>query len=127
MFKFSKLSWSIFIAFGLALICVMFNTLVNAFVYPALVLLLVGFVLLTISLFNTASKNIKRQEMVQQELIMELSVTDEGEAYVLNEKKQKKFKKALRKEKFNKFLPAIVCMAISLVIAFLLIKVIFKF
>lgn len=127
MFKFSKLSWSIFIAFGLALICVMFNTLVNAFVYPALVLLLVGFVLLSISLFGNASKNIKRQEMVQQELIMELSVTEEGEQYVLNEKKQKKFKKALRKEKFNKFLPAIVCVAISLVMAFLLIKSIFKF
>lgn len=127
MFKFTKLSWSIFIAFGLALICVMFNTLLDAFVYPALVLLLVGFVLLCISLFKNASKDIKRQEMVQQELIMELSVTDEGEQYVLNEKRQKKFKKSLRKEKFNKFLPAIVCMIIALVLTFLLIKSIFKF
>lgn len=127
MFKFSKLSWSIFIAFGLALIFVMFNTLVDAFIYPAMVLFLVGFALLSISLFISASKNIKRQEMVQQELIMELSVTDEGEQYVLNNKKQKKFKKALRKEKFNKFLPAIVSLVLALVMTFLLIKSIFKF
>lgn len=127
MFKFSKLSWCTFIAFGLALVCIMFNTLLDAMIYPALALLIVGFVLLSINLFIKANKDIKRNEMLQQELVIELSVTDEGEEYVVNDKAQKKLKKSLKKDKISKLMPAIMSVVMALLMVFLLFKFIFKF
>lgn len=127
MFKFSKLSWSIIISFALALICIMFNTLLDAMIYPALALLTIGCVLLSIRLFSRANSETKRSEMMQEELLMELSVTDEGEEYVLSPKNQKKLKKQLRKEKLNAFLPGFMALFMALVMLFLLVKFIFKF
>lgn len=127
MFKFSKLSWSIIISFALALICIMFNTLLNAMIYPALVLLVTGCVLLSISLFSRANRETKRSQMMQEELLMELSVTDEGEEYVLSQKNQKKLNKRLKKEKFNALVPGLMASFMALVMVFLLVKFIFKF
>ncbi len=127
MFKFSKLSWSIIISFALALICIMFNTLLNAMIYPALVLLATGCVLLSISLFSRANRETKRSQMMQEELLMELSVTDEGEEYVLSQKNQKKLNKRLKKERFNALVPGLMASFMALVMVFLLVKFIFKF
>ncbi len=127
MLKFSKLSWSIIISFALALICIMFNTLLNAMIYPALVLLATGCVLLSISLFSRANRETKRSQMMQEELLMELSVTDEGEEYVLSQKNQKKLNKRLKKEKFNALVPGLMASFMALVMVFLLVKFIFKF
>ncbi len=127
MFKFSKLSWSIIISFALALICIMFNTLLNAMIYPALVLLATGCVLLSICLFSRANRETKRSQMMQEELLMELSVTDEGEEYVLSQKNQKKLNKRLKKEKFNALIPGLMASFMALVMVFLLVKFIFKF
>lgn len=127
MIKFSKMSWCMIICFTLAFICIMFNTLLNAMIYPALVLLIAGCTLLSIRLFSKASLEAKRSQMIQEELLMELSVTDEGEQYVLNSRNQKKLKKQLRRERFSKLLPALMSTLMALILLFLLIKFIFKF
>lgn len=127
MIKFSKYTWITLAIFAFAFLCVMFNTIWSVLVYPALVLIIVGLILLTIKFAMQANKKFKHDEMVQQELIMELSVTDEGEQYVLNDKSQKKYKKALRREKFNGLMPAIFCGLMAGVMLFFLLKMIFKF
>ena len=127
MIKFSKYTWAILAVFALAFICVMFNTVWSVLVYPALALIIVGLVMLTIKFAMQANKKFKHDEMVQQELIMELSVTDEGEQYVLNDKSQKKYKKALRRERLNGLMPAIFCGLMAGIMLFFLIKMIFKF
>lgn len=127
MIKFSKLSWCMIIAFSLAFICIMFNTLLTAMVYPALVLLIAGCTMLSVRLFKNAHLEEKRSQMIQEELLMELSVTDEGEQYVLNSRNQKKLKKQLKRERFSKLLPALISSLMTLVFIFLLIKFIFKF
>lgn len=127
MIKFSKYTWSIIAVFALAFVCVMFNTVWSVLVYPALVLIIVGLIMLTIKFAIQANKKFKHDEMVQQELIMELSVTDEGEQYVLGDKSQKKYKKALRREKLSGLMPAIFCGIMACVMLFFLIKMIFKF
>lgn len=127
MIKFSKYTWAILAVFALAFICVMFNTVWSVLVYPALALIIVGLVMLTIKFAVQANKKFKHDEMVQQELIMELSVTDEGEQYVLNDKSQKKYKKALRRERLNGLMPAIFCGLMAGIMLFFLIKMIFKF
>lgn len=127
MIKFSKYTWVTLSVFLLAFICIMFNTVWPVLVYPALVFIIVGLVLLTIKFAMQANKKFKHDEMIQQELIMELSVTDEGEQYVLNDKSQKKHKKALRREKLNGLMPALFCGIIATVLTFFLIKMIFKF
>lgn len=127
MIKFSKYTWVTIGIFVLAFICVMFDTIWSVLVYPALVLIIAGLVMLTIKFAMQASKKSKHDEMVQQELVMELSVTDEGEQYVLNDKSQKKLKKALRREKLNGLMPALFCGLMAVVLLFFLIKMIFKF
>ena len=127
MIKFSKFTWATIAVFVLAFLCVMFNTVWSVLVYPALALIIVGLIMLTIKFAMQANKKFKHDEMVQQELIMELSVTDEGEQYVLNDKSQKKHKKALRREKLNGLMPAIFCGLMAGIMLFLLIKMIFNF
>lgn len=127
MIKFSKLTWCTIIAFTLAFICIMFNTLLNAMIYPALILLICGCTLLSIRFFKKANSESKRSQMVQEELLMELSITDEGEQYVLNTRNQKKFKKQLRRERFSKLMPGLMSTFMTLLLLFLLVKFIFKF
>ena len=128
MFKFSKLSWAIFISFALSLLCIMFNTLWTPMIYPALVFLGVGFAILGVKLILNTNKKLKEQEFFREELLMELSVTEEGEQYILeNGRKTKKYRRQLRMQKFNSYLPAIFSFIIVGGIIFLFVKTIIGF
>lgn len=128
MFKFSKLTWAIFVTFILSLVCIMFNCLWTPMIYPALILLCTGFILLAISLILNTNKRFKEQEFAREELLMELSVTEEGEQYILeNSRKSKKYRRKLRLDKFNSYLPAVFCIVVACVILFLFVKLILKF
>ena len=59
MIKFSKYTWAILAVFALAFICVMFNTVWSVLVYPALVLITVGLIMLTIKFAMQANKKFK--------------------------------------------------------------------
>lgn len=128
MIKFSALTWSIIITFLLAIIAIMLNGVVSAMVYVALVLLIIGFALLTVQLYFNISKKSKEDERIKEELLMELAVTEDGEEYVMkNSQSSKKYRKMLRREKFSRFMPVIFSTIVTIVMLFLLIKVIFKF
>ena len=65
-------------------------------------LLLISFVLLTVKLYLDISKKSKEDERIKEELLMELSVTEDGEEYVIkNSPTSKKYRKMLRKEHFD--------------------------
>lgn len=128
MIKFSKLTWVVMITFFCALVCIMLNTVVDALIYPALALLCVGFVLLTIKLYFKASEKQKEAVVVREELLMELATTEDGEEYVMkNNETSKKYRKMLKREKFSNFMPVIFSGAVAILMIFLLIKLIIKF
>ena len=128
MIKFSQLTWSIMIVMFCALVCVMLNAVVEVLIYPALVLFTVGFVLLTIKMYQRASNKEKEALVVREELLMELATTEDGEEYVAkNTENSKKYRKMLRKEKFSNYLPVIFCGVVSALTIFFLIRVIFNF
>ncbi len=128
MIKFSALTWCVISAFLLSFVAVMLNSVTPVMVYVALSLLLISFVLLTVKLYLDISKKSKEDERIKEELLMELAVTEDGEEYVMkNSPTSKKYRKMLRKEHFNRFMPVIFSGFVALCMAFLLIKVIFRF
>lgn len=128
MIKFSKLTWIMLGAFLVSLILILFNNLAPVLVYPALSVLLVACILLCINVYISKTKQDKEAEIVKEELLMEVAMTEEGEEYVMkNSSTSKKYRKMLRREKLNRFMPFAFCVVVTLVIAFLLVKVIFKF
>ena len=128
MIKFTPLTWSVMITFLLALVAVMLNTVVGAMIYVALALLSVGFTLLSVNLFISYKKKSKEDERIKEELLMELSVTEDGEEYVIkNDTSSKKYRKILRRERLNKLMPVIFSAVVAALMLFLLIKTIVKF
>lgn len=128
MIKFSALTWSMIVSFCLAIVAIMLNVLVPAMVYVALSLLIVGFMLLTIKLYFIVSKKSKDDERIKEELLMELSMTDEGEEYIMkNSASSKKYRRMLRKEHINRFMPVIFSGLVTIIMIVLLLKVIIKF
>lgn len=128
MIKFSKLTWAMLGAFLVSLILIMLNKLAPVIVYLALAMLFVAFVLLSINVYISKTKQDKEAEIVKEELLMEIAMTEEGEEYVMkNSTSSKKYRKMLRREKINRFMPFIFCVAVTILIAFLLIRLIFKF
>lgn len=128
MFKFSKLTVATTITFVVALLCVMLNNVWVYFIFPALFLIGAGFVLLTVKLSLGLKQKNSEQELVREELIMELSVSEQGEEYVIkNSSQSKKFRRRQRMEKFNNLLPILVCGTIAGAILFLFLRAIFKF
>ena len=123
MFKFSKLSWTIFFSFALSLLCIMFNCLWTPMIYPALVFMGAGFGILGVKFIINTNLKVKEQEFIREELLMELSVTDEGEQYILkNGRKTKKYRRQVRLQKFNSYLPALFCFIVVAVVIFLFVK-----
>lgn len=128
MIKFTPLTWSVMITFLLALVAVMLNTVVGAMIYVALALLSVGFTLLSVNLYISYKKKSKEDERIKEELLMELSVTEDGEEYVIkNDTSSKKYRKILRRERLNKLMPVIFSAVVAALMLFLLIKTIIKF
>lgn len=128
MIKFSRFTWVIIGMFALSLISVMLNIVLPVFTFIGLAALSAGFMLLAIKWHQLLKKKGKEQEIIKEELLMELSVTENGEEYVMqNNKNSKKIRRKLRREKFDKFMPVIGCAVVSIVFLFILIKMIFKF
>lgn len=128
MIKFSKLTWVMLSAFFVSLVLILFNKLAPVLVYPALAMLLVACILLCINVYISKTKQDKEAEIVKEELLMEITMTEEGEEYVMkNNPSSKKYRKMLRRERLNRLMPFIFCVIVTLLVAFLLVRLIFKF
>lgn len=109
--------------FLLTIIFVLFNALLAYLIIPALVCLISALVLLSINLFKRYK--LKKQQMLveQEEIIMELATTEDGEKYVAQDSRYvHKLKKKIRNAKIELLLPFVVTVAIAVVFFGLLVR-----
>jgi hypothetical protein len=115
---FSKYQIAIIINFMLAFVSVMLTYVSTVFVYITLGLLTSGFAMLSVQLILNYKKLVREQEHEKQELLMELSVTQDGEKYVMsNSPYTKAQQRELRAKKIDRLLPAI--LSVSAAVMFL--------
>ena len=122
-FRFSKLAIGIIACFFASLLFIMFIQLLPYFIIVALVFLIAGLVLLSIMLFKRYK--IKKQEMFfdQEEIVMELTQSQNGETYTAEKTNYvKKLKKKIKSEKAKLLSPFIFTVISAVVFTALLIK-----
>lgn len=122
-FRYNKFYFATAVIFVFAFLSLMFSYLTTAMFYPAMVLFCAGFVMLSITFLKIYKKQTIEMEQRQEMLVMERSVNDGGETYVMQDATlDKKQKRKKRRQNFDRLLPAIVCIVISAVFAYLLIS-----
>ena len=124
-FRYNKFYFATAIVFVLAFLCLMFSYLTNAMFYPAMALFCAGFVLLSIAFIKLFNKQNAELAARQDELVMERTVNDGGETYVLQDSaNDKKAKRQKSRQKFDRLMPAIFCIASAVLFAYLLMSTI---
>ena len=122
-FKFSKYTIAVIIVFCLALVCVMFNPLFSYLIIPALLLLAVGTFMVGFDLIKKYKSKKEQLAFNQEEIIMELASTEDGEKYIAEKGSYiKKLKKRMKSAKWDLLWPIIACITASVVLFGLMIK-----
>lgn len=112
---FSKFQIAIISVFLLAFLSIMLTYVNSIFVYFTLGLLTVGFALLSVMLILNYKKFKLEQLHEKQELIMELSVSEDGEKYVMaNSPYTKSQERELKAKKMDRLVPIILSVLTSL-------------
>lgn len=125
-FKYNILNFTTSIIFVVAFICLLFTYLTDVMIYVTLGVFTVAFGLLTFSLFKTYLKNSINNKSEDSSLEMEISASDDGtETYVMKDNLKTRAKS--RFSNFDKILPALLSLFVTLVFVFLIIKAIFQF
>ena len=124
-FKFSKLTIGTISCFVAGILFIMFMQLLDLLVMPALISIIAGLVCLSISLFKRYQ--IKKQELFfdQEEIVMELANSDEGEKYVAEKSTYaKKLRKKIKSAKTGLIMPFIITVILAGLFLALLVKII---
>lgn len=122
-FKFSKYTIATIIVFCLAFLCIMFNTLLVYLIIPALLLLATGTLMIAIKLIKKYKSKKDDYAFNQEEIIMELASTEDGEKYIAEKGSYiKKMKRRLRGAKWDMLIPIIFSLIASALFIGLLIK-----
>lgn len=113
-FKFSKLAIGTICCFFASVLFIMIMQFLNFLIIPALIFLISGIVCLSIILFKRYK--LKKQELIfdQEEIVMELANSPEGEKYVAEKSTYaKKLRKKIKNAKLQLIMPFVfsVCMA----------------
>lgn len=122
-FKFSKLAIATTICFFVTALLIMLTEWFWFLIIPSLVCLIAGLVCLAV-IFMKRYKT-KKQEMLfnQEEIIMELSQTEDGEKYVAEKSTYaKRLKKKIKSEKARLIAPFIIDVALIVMFFALLVK-----
>lgn len=122
-FKFNKYTIIVAAMFLVALLCVMFNVLLSYLIYPALLLFSVA--IFMVALKSTKNYKNKKEEFAskQEEIIMELATSPDGEKYVAESSSYiKKLKRKFRNQKWDYLVVIIFTYALSLLFLGLFIK-----
>ncbi len=121
-FGFSKMQIAIITMFLFAFISIMLTYVSTISVFFTLAFLVAGFVLLSVVLIKNYNKFKLEQEHKKEELLMELSVTDEGEKYVLKDNPYSKSESREQKaRKIDKLIPVVLSISASVLFLYLLI------
>ena len=122
-FKFSKFAIVTMLSFILAFIFIMFNVLLSVLIIPALVFLILGIVLIAVMLIKRYKENKDNMEYKQEEIIMELASTEDGEKYIANNSSYiKRMKKSLKSQKWSAIYPIVLLLLLAGVFLGLLVK-----
>lgn len=122
-FNFSKMAIVEIILFFIAALCVMFNFLTAYLIIPAFLCLSAGFLLVAIDKVKKYNESKKDFAYNQEEIIMELASTEDGDKYIAEKGSfAKRLKKQLKSEKWNHMLPIIVFFALSVIFLGLMIN-----
>lgn len=121
--KFNTLNLIIGVCFILAFICLMVSYATYFMFYPSMIFFEAGFVMLSVRLIQSYGKAQKEIEERQEVLVMELAEGEDGETYVMQDKKRdKKMRRKRRNQKFDRLLPSIFSIAASILILYMFIS-----
>ena len=122
-----KLKFSLYgiintLCFAIAFGFIMFNTLCVYLIIPALVFIIIGITMLIVSVTKRYKLKKREMEYYQEEIIMELSSTEEGQKYIEKPSYAKKMKKRLRGLKWENLTPLIALYVANIIFFALLVK-----
>ena len=121
--KFNTFNLIIGISFILAFICLMVSYATYFMFYPSMAFFEAGFVMLSVRLIQAYAKSQREIEERQEVIVMELAEGEDGETYVMQDKKHdKKLKKKRRRQKFDRLLPSIFSIGAAVLIAYMFIS-----
>ena len=106
--KYNVLNLSTAIVFVLAFFCLMLYYIASFMFYPAMILFAGGFGMLSAILIKYRKKRLAELEQAQEVLVMERTMNDDGETFVMRDQKaDKKERKKKRRQKREQILPII--------------------
>ena len=88
--KFNTFNLIIGISFILAFICLMVSYATYFMFYPSMIFFEAGFVMLSVRLIQAYAKSQKEIEERQEVIVMQLAEGEDGETYVMQDKKKEK-------------------------------------
>ena len=107
-FRYDVFNFSTAMIFVGAFFCMMLNYITAFMFYPAMVLFSVGFGMLSAILIKYYKKRLADIEQAQEILVMERTMNDDGETFVMRDlNADKKERKKRRRQKREQFLPII--------------------
>ena len=113
------------ISFVLAFFCLMLYYITAFMFYPAMLFFAGGFGMLSAILIKYRKKRIADLEQAQEVLVMERTMNDDGETFVMRDQKaDKKERKKRRRQKWQQLLPIIFSILASAFFAYLFIRTI---
>lgn len=121
--KFNTFNLIIGISFILAFICLMVSYATYFMFYPSMVFFEAGFVMLSVRLIQAYAKSQKEIEERQEVIVMQLAEGEDGETYVMQDKKkEKKLRRKRRSQRFDRLLPSIFSIGVAILIAYMFIS-----
>ena len=122
-FRYNVFNFSTAMVFVAAFFCLMLYYIAEFMFYPAMAFFAAGFGLLSAILIKFRKKYLADLEQKQEVLVMERTMNDDGETFVMRDQKQdKKERKKRRHQKFQQLLPIIFSIAASAFFTYLLIS-----